>query len=459
MKVSKLQKIIDKCIVESIHATIDDDWIDILEDVKSEFHSGQKHQSWKLVPARDLKLIWAKFAKYGRVDESSLKKIWDILRVLISKLFINSDIKDGVLADSFFEKENYKDITEEEWERWFTFISDKSGSKLVRNFGEIGSGGNGRYSDRSRTLYKMAKSVELEHTPEGQLLKIDQLLNFIHGLGSMAHWFVEGGESTLDDIRDYQAKGIVNTGTISEKFLDSFESNLAGKSDYVEVFINPTPREIKEITKYDQYGLILSGNNAYGWDRDKAYHYQVRKFLKNKVDNNYVCLLVYVEGDNVSLLVTDDTKESTLHHNPKTEEFIYNHPFFKHKNIIEVLYWDQDVVGSWKDLVAENITVQPKVVYHVTPKKNIPNMKINGILPKPDRPAKFCSKAVYLFDDRASLEDALMNWLSDKFDEDEPLVILTINTEGLELYSSGVGYEIYSCDIIPWNRVTKIEDV
>lgn len=328
-----------------------DQYIDVLDDVKSEFQSGQKHQSWKLVPARDIKLLWAKFSKYGRVDEELMEKIWSILRVTVLKILINSDIKDGNLADSFFEKDDYKEITEEEWERWFMFISDRSGSNRIRNTGEMGTGGNGRYSDRDKTLYKYADEADKETNSEQKIIKIDRLLNFIHGLGSMAHWFVEGGESTLDSIRDYSAKGIVNTGTISESFLDAFENPIRGESVYVEVFINPTQREISEVTSHDEYGIIISGKNAYVWNRDLAYHFQVRKFLGNKVDSNYVCGRIVIEGNNkVSLIVSDDTIKSNLHHNPEIGNFIQTHPFFKDKTLMDVLYYDQHVVGDWQNL-------------------------------------------------------------------------------------------------------------
>ena len=472
MKSSKLQKIIEQCVLEASQMSLNigghtppkrkmmDDFLEVLEYVKHEFQSEQKHQSWKLVSARDLKLVWAKFAKYSRVDESLLNKIWDTLRTTVIKILINSDIKDGNLAETFFEKDSYDEITEEEWERWFTFVSDKSGSQRVRNSGEVGSGGNARYSDRGNTLYKLADAAESENEPEKKIIKIDQLLNFIHGLGSMAHWFVEGGEDTLNAIRDYQAKGIHNLGTIGESFLDSFESNIRGKTDYVEVFINPTDREIKECTAHDQYGLILSGRNAYVWNRMGAYHSQVRKFLGNKVGTDYVSILTYVvRGREVEVMVSDDTKHSSWHHNPKIGEFITTHPFFKNKQIVNVIYYDENIVGDWKELVGEQIDSE-NFVFHVTPRKNLSSIKTHGIQPGALAPADVSDKkAVYLFKNKIDVEDAIMNWLGDKFDEDEPLVLLTIRKSGLNLVSSSAGYEIMSYEPIPIGNIVKVEKI
>jgi hypothetical protein len=103
--------------------------------------------------------------------------------------------------------------------------------------------------------------------------------------------------------------------------------------------------------------------------------------------------------------------------------------------------------------------IPKKYLYHITPKKNIPDMKIQGIIPKPDKPAPFCDKEICLFDDRTTMEDALMNWLSDKFPENEPLVCLTINPTGLDIHSSDVGYEVITDQVIPWKNVVKVEDV
>lgn len=103
--------------------------------------------------------------------------------------------------------------------------------------------------------------------------------------------------------------------------------------------------------------------------------------------------------------------------------------------------------------------IPKKYLYHITPWKNIPNMKKHGIVPKPDIPAPFCDKAICLFDDRTKMEDAIMNWLGDKFDEKIKLVCLVIDPIGLDIHPSDVGYEVRSFKPIPWSNVVKIEKV
>ena len=102
--------------------------------------------------------------------------------------------------------------------------------------------------------------------------------------------------------------------------------------------------------------------------------------------------------------------------------------------------------------------INSRYLYHVTAKKNLENIKTNGLIPTMP-PVMSDEKAVYLFKDRIEAEDAIVNWLDRKFDEDEPLVILTISPVGLNLVPSSVEYEILSYNTIPWKNVVKIEDI
>ena len=64
---------------------------------------------------------------------------------------------------------------------------------------------------------------------------------------------------------------------------------------------------------------------------------------------------------------------------------------------------------------------------------------------------------VYLFPNLESLEDA--NWLDNIFDEDEELVLLTIDGAGLVLYQDpDVGYEMISLTPVPTSAIRKIEE-
>ena len=191
----------------------DDDYIDVRTEMQQEFESGQKYQSWKLVPARDLLLIWAKFAKFGRVEEEEILKIWNMVKETALKIIINSEVWNGNDTD-FFGVDSYEKIPEREENRHAIFISDRSGNKYVRNWAEVE--GNARYSDAYQALFKLLVKAYKSKTPEELLMGIDTILNFVHGLGPMARWFVEGGVDTLGKIRDFEAQGIRLSGKLSE---------------------------------------------------------------------------------------------------------------------------------------------------------------------------------------------------------------------------------------------------
>lgn len=97
-------------------------------------------------------------------------------------------------------------------------------------------------------------------------------------------------------------------------------------------------------------------------------------------------------------------------------------------------------------------------LFHVTRKKNVPSIRKKGIIPKV--PVDMADqKAVYLFIDKKSLEDAVMNWLGDRFDEEEELVILTINPDGLNIHPSDASYEVMTFEVIPPQAIINVESI
>ena len=100
------------------------------------------------------------------------------------------------------------------------------------------------------------------------------------------------------------------------------------------------------------------------------------------------------------------------------------------------------------------------VVYHVTPTKNLKSISKQGLVPaKGDRTNKIQGEKVgiYVFPDQDSAENAVMNWLGDEFDEDEPLTMLQIDVSGLEKYiSKGADYELIVGTTIEPKRIKKV---
>jgi len=99
----------------------------------------------------------------------------------------------------------------------------------------------------------------------------------------------------------------------------------------------------------------------------------------------------------------------------------------------------------------------PKKIYHVTPSENLDSILSKGLIPqKGNRSSKMVDEksAIYCFPDKTSMEDAVMNWLGDEFEEDEPLALLEIDTEGLDgNVTDGADFEIAITTPIPPDRI------
>lgn len=99
-------------------------------------------------------------------------------------------------------------------------------------------------------------------------------------------------------------------------------------------------------------------------------------------------------------------------------------------------------------------------LYHVTKKSNLSSIRKNGIRPSALSPVDIGDRpSIFLFKDRNEMEDSVVNWMETKFDENEPLVCLTINPNGLKIYPSSVEWEVLCFDVIPWNHIIKVEDL
>lgn len=91
--------------------------------------------------------------------------------------------------------------------------------------------------------------------------------------------------------------------------------------------------------------------------------------------------------------------------------------------------------------------------FHVTPATNLPGILKDGL--RPSRGPRSTSvessedePLIFAFEDLASVEDALMNWLGDAFD-DEPLALLALHPDQAPI-STAAGYEVaFKCPIPP----------
>jgi hypothetical protein len=113
--------------------------------------------------------------------------------------------------------------------------------------------------------------------------------------------------------------------------------------------------------------------------------------------------------------------------------------------------------NQYRGAISENST--STFVYHVTPTKNIKSIAKQGLTPTVgDRASQIAGEksGIYVFPDKVSAEDAVMNWLGDEFD-DEPLTMLKIDISGLENnITKGADYELIVGTTIEPKRIKKV---
>ena len=113
---------------------------------------------------------------------------------------------------------------------------------------------------------------------------------------------------------------------------------------------------------------------------------------------------------------------------------------------------------EWQNL-PESLTWSGHELYHITPTKNLPSIRKIGLQPYQNAEMGD-APGVYFFVDRESAEEALYNWAGDKFDDDEPLSMLKVNPEGLNLHSDPtVGYEVWSSKPVPPQNIQSVESL
>jgi len=83
--------------------------------------------------------------------------------------------------------------------------------------------------------------------------------------------------------------------------------------------------------------------------------------------------------------------------------------------------------------------------YHITKKDNLSSIKKYGILPKKNKEMANEPFGIFLFTSKNDAEDAVVNWLGDRFDEEEELVMLTLDSSYIrDIKQSIAGYEVYT---------------
>lgn len=110
------------------------------------------------------------------------------------------------------------------------------------------------------------------------------------------------------------------------------------------------------------------------------------------------------------------------------------------------------------------------ILYHVTPTENIPSIKDNGLIPQIGPLSEMADEKIpriYFFNDLATVEDAVMNWLGnhleDVYGEDTELTLITLNIPDnislVRYFISPSDFEITSQACIPAKYITSYRSI
>ena len=117
-----------------------------------------------------------------------------------------------------------------------------------------------------------------------------------------------------------------------------------------DIFINPTRKELASCENYGGCPAILLDDDMYVW-KDSLHYEVIDKLQLDK--KNIIPLRLYLDRSTVlGVVVTDTSKLTKWHHNPKVYDAIINHRFIRlYGGDIEddefVSYYDEAIGGSW----------------------------------------------------------------------------------------------------------------
>jgi hypothetical protein len=98
-----------------------------------------------------------------------------------------------------------------------------------------------------------------------------------------------------------------------------------------------------------------------------------------------------------------------------------------------------------------------RTLYHVTPHDNIAGILRDGLLPQIGPRSLIVNEtvpAVFCFTNLDEVENAVMNWLGDYFDVEEPLALLRVMLDDSAAVGAGAGYEVVVLEPIPAEAVS-----
>lgn len=152
----------------------------------------------------------------------------------------------------------------------------------------------------------------------------------------------------------------------------------------VEVFKNPSRKELKEIAQHDEVRAFLVGNDLIVWNTYGAIHHQMSEQIQIPDDSVALNMNVHQDGKSYYVRVSDWTRRSSWFHNPEIVPYIMNHPALKlvrdRGPEFEIGFFDENIVGRWDELKEDErdtagVDDTDYPYYHVTDHPNKPTVR------------------------------------------------------------------------------------
>jgi len=159
--------------------------LSLINETLSQFRSGMKKQPWTLIRPWDLTRLYRDWSQ-GIENEEIIEEVISIVIENLRKILANSYI----LLHTFA-------ISKQKLERWQEFTGDEAK--------------HGRWTDQPEKLEKCLNAFFKARTYADKMIALDTTIGIVHGIGSMASWFVGGGDDTLNYIAQWRP------GYISER--------------------------------------------------------------------------------------------------------------------------------------------------------------------------------------------------------------------------------------------------
>lgn len=101
-------------------------------------------------------------------------------------------------------------------------------------------------------------------------------------------------------------------------------------------------------------------------------------------------------------------------------------------------------------------------LFHITKNENIPFIQSEGLKPSIGINSSSYGEtkpAIYFFMDKKTMEEALVNWMGDLFEEDDGLSVITVDVKEHLIHKSSASYECCVFHHISSHNIICIEAI